>query len=129
MPDTVSMPTSLPCPRCKASEERVTPIDAFGCDRCGAVFTDCTSSSDPSGTELCDVCAGEGTPLSGGVCICGGSGKSRDAVPVLRERLFAITNEAQLLRSLLLEAHVALVTDSDLWRRINQVLFGNGPKG
>jgi hypothetical protein len=40
--------------------------------------------------NVCDVCAGSGTPASGGECICGGTGMASRAVPYLRNQLFAL---------------------------------------
>ena len=37
--------------------------------------------------DACDVCAGEGTPISGRPCVCGGSGLHRDEVVGLRTLL------------------------------------------
>ena len=42
--------------------------------------------------EVCDVCAGTGTPTSGMECICGGSGKLYDASVNLRFQWFRLTN-------------------------------------
>jgi hypothetical protein len=39
--------------------------------------------------NVCDACMGTGTPLSGGECMCGGSGKMSDAAHHLRRRLVA----------------------------------------
>jgi hypothetical protein len=40
------------------------------------------------GENTCDACCGNGKPISGLPCMCGGSGKKSDAVDVLREELF-----------------------------------------
>jgi hypothetical protein len=37
--------------------------------------------------DACDVCAGEGTPISGRPCVCGGSGTHADEVVGLRTLL------------------------------------------
>lgn len=39
--------------------------------------------------NVCDACAGTGTPTSGPGCMCGGSGRMSDAVHYLRERYAA----------------------------------------
>ena len=38
----------------------------------------------------CDICAGTGTPLSGGPCTCGGTGRARDVLVCVREQLAAL---------------------------------------
>lgn len=43
----------------------------------------------PDPDNICDACAGTGTPASGGICMCGGSGKMSDAARYLREKLVA----------------------------------------
>ena len=45
--------------------------------------------------NMCDACAGTGTPAGGVKCMCGGTGRMSDAAVFLREQLV----EASLLRS------------------------------
>lgn len=44
--------------------------------------------------NMCDACAGTGTPNSGLPCMCGGTGKMSDAARYLREQL--VSKEAEL---------------------------------
>jgi hypothetical protein len=53
MSNSTPRSVAIPCPFCKAPENRVTPILAFGCDQCGAVFTECTPSPIRIHEELC----------------------------------------------------------------------------
>jgi len=53
--------------------------------------------------NMCDACAGTGTPTSGPGCMCGGSGKMSDAAHYLRERYAEQHVRADCLLSLLNE--------------------------
>lgn len=44
--------------------------------------------------DICDACGGEGAPLNGLLCMCGGTGKMSDAGRWLREQL--VKTEAEL---------------------------------
>lgn len=39
------------------------------------------------GAAMCSSCAGTGKPISGGGCMCGGTGRASDAVAYLLERV------------------------------------------
>lgn len=43
--------------------------------------------------DPCEVCAGEGTPTSGGRCICGGTGRGADEKAGLRAELHALRQQ------------------------------------
>ncbi len=45
-------------------------------------------------TDVCDVCNGNGTPISGRPCMCQGTGKMSEAAVYLRKEL--VTTEANL---------------------------------
>ena len=63
--------------------------------------------------NICDACAGTGTPTSGPGCMCGGSGKMSDAAHYLRERYAAEHVRANGLQSLLDRLRL-VSTDADL---------------
>ncbi len=48
----------------------------------------------------CDACVGAGTPLSGGTCICAGTGKMSAAATHLRSALVQMEAEIEPLREL-----------------------------
>lgn len=43
--------------------------------------------------NMCDACGGNGTPVSGLPCMCGGTGKASDAVNYLRQQLETLRND------------------------------------
>lgn len=53
------------------------------------------------GENMCDACAGQGVPVSGRPCMCGGSGKKTDAVDLLREELFDVHRRNERLTAAL----------------------------
>lgn len=55
--------------------------------------------------DACDVCAGEGKPISGRPCVCGGSGTH--------------TDEVRGLRTLLHQSEALIADYEDILRRLN----------
>jgi len=49
--------------------------------------------------NMCDVCAGNGTPISDAPCICGGSGKMSDAAYNMRHSIYDQNQEIERLQS------------------------------
>ena len=45
--------------------------------------------------DQCDVCCGDGRPISGRPCMCGGSGKMSDTAIYLRERLIEVERQLE----------------------------------
>ena len=48
----------------------------------------------------CSVCAGDGVPVSGGKCICGGSGLESDEISGLRRELAEAREDAERYRQI-----------------------------
>lgn len=65
------------------------------------------------GENMCDACAGNGSPISGIPCMCLGSGKMSTAATYLREKLIAADKEVAALREEAKELRRQLTNQSE----------------
>ena len=130
-------PRDVACPDCLARPQAAcrwivgpgpgSPSDYHSSRQKAALEKEC---AELRAENMCDACAGLGTPTSGPGCMCGGSGKMSDAAHYLRERYAAEKIRADGLQSLLdrlcLVSADADLTEAGLRYEVLQILSGAG---